>query len=137
MTIRIAAAVRNSMLTQIATAVDAGAGAGTIKVYSGTQPANADAALSGNTLLVTFTLADPSFGTAAAGSMDLDADPDLSATAVATGTASFARVADSTGATVYDGTVGTSGTDFVITSTSVTSGQTVNLTTGTLSLPAS
>jgi hypothetical protein len=133
MTLKIAANTKNAMLNAIAAAVDGGAGAGTIKIYSGTQPVTADTALSGNTLLATLTTADPAFSAAAAGSITLDADPDLSALAVATGTATFARVADSDGVTVFDGTVGTSGTDFIVTSASITSGQTVTLTTGTIS----
>jgi hypothetical protein len=43
-------------------------------------------------------------------------------------------VKDSNGVTVLDGSVGTTGTDFIITSTSITSGQTVTLTAGTLTL---
>lgn len=136
MTIRVSSAARNAALDAIVDRVDAGAAAGTIKVYTGTQPANADTALSGQTLLVTLTCADPAFASAASGSVDIDADPDLSASAVATGTAAWARVADSDGNTVFDGSVGTSGTDFIINSTSITSGQTVTLTTGNITFPA-
>ena len=53
--LRIAAATRNAMLDQLRTLLDAGAAGGTIKIYTGTQPANADTALSGNTLLGTLT----------------------------------------------------------------------------------
>jgi len=135
MTIRVAVAARNAGLDTIYNRVDAGAAAGTIKVYSGSQPATADTAASG-TLLATFTLADPAFSAAASGVKDLDADPDLSTTAAATGTAGWARCADSDGVTVFDGSVGTSATDYIINTTSVTSGQTVTLTLGAITAPA-
>lgn len=109
---------------------------GTIKLYSGAPPANADAAATG-TLLATFDLVVPAFDAASAGSVAIDADPDLTTTAVATGTAGYARVADASGAAVFDGVVGTTGTDFIITSTSITSGQTLTVTVGTITLPAS
>lgn len=135
MTIRIKESIRNSRLTAISTAADAGVGPAVIEIRTGAQPANADTADSG-TLLATITCADSAFETAAAGAMDLDANPDLSATAVATGTAGHARMKDSAGNVVFDGSVGTSGTDYIITSTSITSGQTVTVLTGTLTDPA-
>lgn len=131
MAIKLSEAARNARLNAITTLVDGGASPGYIEVRSGTRPANVNTAATG-TVLATFTLADPSFGAAAAGVITLDADPDISATAAATGTASWARGYDSTGAAVFDGDVGTSGTDFIITSVSITSGQTVTLTAGTL-----
>lgn len=135
MTLRVAVAARNAGLDAIFDRANAGAAAGTIKIYTGAQPATADTAESG-TLLVTFTLADPAFSAAASGVKDLDADPDLSATAAATGTAGWARCEDSDGNNVFDGSVGTSGADFTINSTSITSGQTVNLTLGSITDPA-
>jgi hypothetical protein len=135
MTLRVAVAARNAGLDAIFDRADAGSGPGTIEVRTGSQPATADTAESG-TLLVTFTLADPAFSAASAGVKDLDADPDLSAAAAATGTAGWARCKDSAGNTVFDGSVGTSGTDFIINSTSITSGQTVNLTLGSVTDPA-
>lgn len=135
MTIHIKSTVRNSMLSALNTAANAGSGAATIEVRSGSQPANADAADVG-TVLATFTCADPGFETPASGVMDLDANPDLTTTASATGTASWARMKDSDGNVIFDGSVGTSGADFTITSTSVVSGQTVTLTVGALTLPA-
>jgi hypothetical protein len=117
MTLRVAVAARNAGLDAIFDRADAGSGPGTIEVRTGSQPATADTAESG-TLLVTFTLADPAFS------------------AASTGTAGWARCKDSAGNTVFDGSVGTSGTDFIINSTSITSGQTVNLTLGSVTDPA-
>jgi hypothetical protein len=135
MTLRFAVAGRNAGLDARLDRMDAGAGAGVIEIYSGSQPATGDTAETG-TLLATFTCADPAWSAATGGVKTLDADPDLSTTAVATGTAGWARCKDSTGVDVMDGSVGTSGTDFIINSTSITSGQTVNLTAGTVTDPA-
>lgn len=135
MTLRVATASRNAGLDAAFDRANAGAGPGTIKVYTGAQPANADAAETG-TLLVTFTLADPAFAGAVNGVKDLDGDPDLTAAAANAGTAGWARCEDSDGNNVFDGSVGTAGTDFIINSTSITSGQTVNLTLGSITDPA-
>jgi hypothetical protein len=135
MTVRVAVAARNAGLDAAFDRANAGAAAGTIKVYTGSQVATADTAETG-TLLVTFTLADPAFSAAASGVKDLDADPDLTAVAAATGTAGWARCEDSDGVNVFDGAVGTAATDFIINSTSITSGQTVNLTLGAITDPA-
>jgi hypothetical protein len=136
MAIRIADAVREDMVTAVAAAINAGSGPATLEVRTGSQPANADTTASG-TLLVTFTLADPATEAPTAGSLPLDLDPDISATAAASGTAGWARLKDSDGNTILDGTVGTSGTDYIITSTTITNGQTVTLISGGYTLPAS
>lgn len=135
MTFRVAVAARNAGLDAILDRANAGAGPGVVEYRTGAQPATADTAASG-TVLVTFTLADPAFAPASAGVKDLDADPDISATAVATGTAGWARIKDSDGNTVCDLSIGTSGADVTINSTSITAGQTVNLTLGSISDPA-
>lgn len=135
--ISIAAARRNAALDVILDATDAGAAAGTITVYSGVAPANADAALSGNTALATFTLADPAWSPAASGTKTLDADPDLTATAAATGTPTFARVFDSNGTIVFQGGCDETGTKaFTVSSASITSGASVTLLAGSITFPA-
>jgi hypothetical protein len=136
--ISIAAAVRRAAVDVVVDAVDAGAGAGTIEVRSGVRPATADDAATG-TVLVTFTCADPAFGAASGTSpatATLNTSPVLSAVASNTGTATWARVKDSSGATVFDGGVATSGEAFTISSTSITSGATLTLSAGTVSLGA-
>lgn len=135
MTLSFAEDVRNDMLAVVNTQVNAGAAAGYVQIRSGTRPANPNTAATG-TMLAQLTLADPAFAAPVAGVMDLDADPDISGTAAATGTASWARVYDSDNNAVFDGDVGTAATDWIITSTSVTSGQPVNLTLGSLTRPA-
>lgn len=134
MTIRFPSPVRNAILQAVATAADAGSGPAVLRLYTGSQPTSADNAATG-TLLVTFTLAEPTFDAPSAGVLALDADPDISAVAVASGTAGWARILDATGATVLDGTVGTSG-DFVINSTAIVAGQSVILASASFAYPA-
>jgi hypothetical protein len=117
--------------------LDAGAGAGKIRIYDGTQPAGPGTAITSQVLLAEFTLADPAFGAAATGTADLDATPVLSTTGVAAGTASWARALDSNNVAVFDGSAGTSGTDFIMNTTTVSVGVTVECSAGTITMPAS
>jgi hypothetical protein len=89
-------------------------------------------ALSGATgVLATITLQKPSFSIAS-GVATLLGVP-LSATASATGTAAKAELRDSSGATIISGlTVGTSASDINLNSTAISSGQTVTVTSGTI-----
>lgn len=90
------------------------------------------AALSGATgVLATIALPNPAF-TEASQVLTLAGVP-LSIAASATGTAAKAELRNNAGTTVVSGlTVGTSATDVILTSTSVTSGQTVTITSGTI-----
>lgn len=130
--LRYATATRNAMMDAVRSAL----AGGSIKVYDGTQPANANAALSGNTLLATLTLASPAGSASSSGTFTFGTI--TSGTAVATGTASFARVFQSDGTTVVcDMDVGTSAATFILNTTSIVSGGTVAATgTNTLSIPA-
>ncbi len=123
MAVTYSTAVKTARMQAVIDQIDAGAGAGTIEI--GTTGF-------GSTLAV-LTLADPS-GTAASGVLTLDFDPDISDTSAnATGTAAEARIKDSNGTVVISGlTVGTSAADVVLDSVSITAGQTVTLTTGTI-----
>jgi glutamate synthase domain-containing protein 3 len=104
--------------------------AGFIELYTGAQPANANTALSGNTLLATMTFGNPAFGAAAAGV--ITANTIASGTAVATGTATFARLYKSDGTTVVmDVTVGTSGAAINLNTTSIVTGGLVSITSFT------
>jgi len=109
--------------------VYAGSGA-IIHIYDGSQPANANTAISGQTLLVSLNVSG-SFGTDSNGTITMSSV--TSATAVATGTASFFRITKSDNSTVVmDGSVGTSGTDMILDNTSISTGQTVAITSGTI-----
>lgn len=101
-----------------------------IKIYSGTQPVNANTAISGQTLLISLNVSG-SFGTDSNGTITLSSV--TSATAVATGTASFFRITKSDSTTVVmDGSVGTSSADMILDNTSIATGQTVSITSGTI-----
>lgn len=107
----------------------AGSGA-IIHLYTGTQPANANTALSGNTLLVSLTISG-SFGTDSNGTLTVGSVSN--GTAVATGTATFFRITKSDNSTVVmDGTVGTSGADMNFNTVSIVTGDTVAITSGTI-----
>ena len=135
MTLSLANAVRTLMCDALVDSLDAGAAAGTIKIYDGTRPANPNAAITG-TLLATVTCIDPAFGAASNGVATLS-DP-AAVTAVATGTATHFRAADSDGNAKFDGSVTATGGggDLTLATTSITSGLSVDLTGGTITVPA-
>lgn len=101
-----------------------------INIYSGTQPANANTAISTQTLLVSLPVSGV-FGTDSNGTITLSAV--TSASAVATGTASFFRIFKSNGTTVVmDGSVGTSSADMILNTTAIANTQTVTISSGTI-----
>lgn len=101
-----------------------------INLYQGTIPANANTAITTQTLLVTCALAG-SFGTDTDGTLTLGTVNN--GTAVATGTMQFFRITKSDGTTVVmDGTVGTSGADMNFDTTSVVVSQQVAISSGTI-----
>lgn len=104
-------------------------------IYSGTVPTNADTALSGNTVLATFTLSATAFGAASGGVITLAGTP-LTVAASASGTATFFRLFKSDGTTcIAQGAVGTSGQQMNLNTTSITSGVNVTITSGTITMP--
>ena len=133
MAITLASNLRNDIAAAILARIDGGAGAGTIELRTGAKPTSPNDAATG-TLLATFTLTDPA-GTVSGAVLTFDFDPDIEATAAAAGDPGWARVKDSTGAAVLDGTAGTTGADFTTNVSTVASGQTVRLLTGTITAP--
>lgn len=107
------------------------AGSGSIiRIYEGTQPSNANTAISGQTLLVSLVISG-SFGTDSNGTITLSSV--TNGTAVATGTGQFFRIVKSDGTTVVmDGSVGTSSADMILNNTSIANGQTVSISSGTI-----
>ncbi len=102
--------------------IDAGAAGGQIRAYTGTQPATADTALSGNTLLATATCAT-TCGTASNGVItfaSITSDTSIDAD----GTGTWCRITDSDGTSVLDITMATSGADLNVDSTTFTTGET-------------
>lgn len=111
---------------------------GQIKVYDGTQPANPDVAVSSQNLLATLELSAPAFGAAAddnpggkatASSITSDSSIDL------TGTAAWFRVLDRDGTAIMDGSVGTSSADMILDSVALTAGETLSITSWTVTMP--
>jgi hypothetical protein len=107
----------------------AGSGA-IINIYQGTAPANANTGITTQTLLVSCVLAG-AFGTDTNGTLTLGTVNN--GTAVASGTASFFRIFKSDGTTVVmDGSVGVSGADLNLDTTTINITQTVNISGGTI-----
>jgi hypothetical protein len=127
-------ALRSSICDLIVDSLDAGSGAGTIAVRSGTRPADPATTATG-TLLATVTLADPAFGAASSGVATLT-DP-AGVTIAATGTASWFRAFDSNGAACFDGSVTATGGggDLTVSTVSLVSGATLDVTGGTITMP--
>jgi hypothetical protein len=128
MAIQFSTTVRNARLDQIETTIGTSA---VIRIFTGSPPANCAAADSG-TILATVNCPSDWMAAASGGSKaksgtweDLSADN--------TGTAGYFRVYDSGVTTCHmQGTVGTSGTDMTVNSTSFTSGQPFTINTFTL-----
>lgn len=109
-------AVKNSRLTVVRDAIDAGASNGVLEI--GTTGMG--------TVLATIPLADPS-GSVSAGVLSLTM-PQSDTNADATGTAAEARIKDSNGTVIVSGlTVGTSGANINLSSVGITAGDTVTL----------
>lgn len=109
---------------------------GTLKIYTGSQPASADDAASG-TLLVTINLPADAFAAAASGAAAKSGT--WSGVAGATGTAGWFRLANSAGTRHVDGAVTATGGggEIELDSTSITSSQTVTINSFSITQPAS
>lgn len=118
--------LRNAQLDAITTFAGAGA---KLRIYDGTRPATGGAV---TTLLVEFTLGSP-FAPAAA---NATLSPTLPAgsTGAAAGTGTWFRIVKADGTTqVIDGSAGTSGTDLVLNTATISVGVAVSVTAFTIS----
>lgn len=126
-------ATKNSMLAAFTTALGASP---ILRIYDATSgvPANANTALGSQVLLGTLTFSATPFPAAVAGVLTANAITQDSA-ADATGTAAFYRILNAAGTTTYaQGTVGTSGADLNLNTTSIVSGGPIAVTALTISL---
>jgi hypothetical protein len=134
MALGIKQTVRQDWLDRLNTLVGTNA---KIRIYSGTRPATVDTALSGNTVLAELLLTTPSpFAAASVGeptTVALNAISD-DVNADATGTATFASILTSANVRVFDMSVGTSGADLNLNSTSIVANTNVAITSLTLAL---
>ncbi|MFE6846563.1 hypothetical protein [Streptomyces sp. NPDC057686] len=128
--------LKNTLCDTVVDLADYGPGAGVVKVYDGVQPATCDTAVTTQTLLVTIPLNFPAFSASSGGVATLLTSPAPSATAAATGTATWFRMAPDAGAglQICDGTVGTSGADLNLSTTSIVASATVQITGGTITV---
>lgn len=118
-------ALRNAQLDAITTRAGNGA---KLRIYDGSRPATGGTA---TTLLAEFTLGTPFAAGAAAGVLS----PTLpsNTTGAAAGTATWGRIVQSDGTThVADFSVGTSGTDVVLNTATISVGVTVSITAFTI-----
>lgn len=108
---------------------------GKLRIYDGTQPANADTPVTSQTLLAELTFGDPAFGSASNGVITANAIM-ADSSANATGTATWFRCVKSDGTTVVmDGSVGTSGANLNLNSVNIQAGAQVSVSSFTHTVP--
>jgi hypothetical protein len=113
--------LKNTRMTDVVTAIDNG-GAGSLKI--GTTGMG--------TTLATITF-NATCGTVSGGVLTFSGTPLVCSSAAATGTAAAAIVQDGTATSVITGlTVGTSGSDINLSSTSIVAGQSVTITAASI-----
>lgn len=115
-------------------------GAGVIKIFDGTIPANCEAADAG-TLLAVLGLSATAFPASATNASPRGAKATANAisddtAANATGTAQYFRAYDNSGTLcVIQGNCGTSGADMILNTTSIVLNATISCTSWTVTLP--
>ena len=129
MAVTISDAAANAVVNAVTALLNTG---GYIEIRTGSKPATVATTATG-TLLGTLNLSSTAFGaaasrTATANTITGDSSADAS------GTAGWFRAYASGGAGVIDGTVGASGADLNLSSTSIVAGGTINVTSLTLSV---
>ncbi len=123
MALGIIAAGRNNMLDELQALIDADAGAGRLLILDGTRPATGGAK---TTQLADLDLTDPVAPAATGGVQTFSAIIDDTSTVA--GTATWFRIEDNSGDAVFDGDVGTAGSDLNLNSTAISAGGTVSVT---------
>jgi hypothetical protein len=115
-------AIRNARLDAITSAVGT---SGKLRIYDGSQPTNVGTALGAQVLLADLALSSTFAPAASSGVLTANAIT-ADASADATGTAAWGSLLTSANVRVVDFTVGTSSSDMIIDSTSITAGQQVS-----------
>lgn len=98
--LRISTTALSAIAASIINGIDAGAGPGLVRFYTGAMPATPATAVTSQTLLGTLTCSDPC--ATLVGAVITFAAITQDASADATGAATWARITDSTGAVVMD-----------------------------------
>ena len=122
MAVNYAATLKSTRMQAVIAAIDAGAGPGTLEICTAAFAS----------VLAVIPLSDPSF-TEAGGVITMAGVPKSDAAADATGTAAAARIKDSNAVVVVNNlTVGVGTGDIQLNSTAINAGQTVTITSGTI-----
>ncbi len=125
MAVTYSSTVKDNRMTAVRDAIDAGGAAGKLEICSAAYAS----------ILATITLgySGASTGTVSANVLTLAGFPRSDTSADNTGTAAVARIRTSANADVITGlTVGTTGSDINLDSTSITQGQTVTINSATI-----
>jgi hypothetical protein len=130
MTIQYTDTVRTAKMEAVRAAIDAGAN-GLLRIYSGTAPADADTAITGQTLLAELTLADPA-GTTSNGVLTFSAiTADSSADNGSSTAPTFFRILTSAAVVIFQGSAGVGSGDLNMNG-SITAGQNVSVSSLTV-----
>ena len=121
MALAYSTSVRNARMDAITSAIGT---SGFLRIYDGARPASGGTA---TTLLAELTLSATAAPAASGGVLTFNSITQDSS-ANATGTATWFRIVTSGGVFVIDGSVSTSGSDLNLTTTSITLGQPVSVT---------
>jgi len=131
--VKVAVARRNAMIDNCL----GNANSGKLRIYDSTgtgQPATADTAVTTQQLLAELTMNATAFAAASSGSATANAITD-DTSADNTGTATWFRLLKSDGTTpILDGSVGTSGCDLNLSTTSIVTGVDVSVTSFVVSM---
>jgi hypothetical protein len=130
--LKYSAVLKNAQQAAITTTVSTSA---LLNIYSGTQPTNPDTAITSQVLLATLACSATFAGAPSAGVLTANAVSNgtgLSGAGAGT-TATWYRLTTSGGTAHVDGSVGTSGCDLNLTTTTISTGVTVSVSSWTLS----
>lgn len=122
------ATLKNARLDAIATAIGS---SGRLRIYSGSQPTDPDTAIVAQVLLADLALSATAAAGASGGVLTLSTIT-ADSSADATGTAAWGSLTTSGGTRVADFTVGTSGADLNLNTTSIVSGAQVSVSSFTI-----
>lgn len=129
--LKYSVALKNAMQNAITSTAGTNA---VINIYSGTQPASPDTAVTSQVLLASLACSATFAAAASAGVLTLNSISSGSGTAGAgSGTdGTWFRIATSGGTAIIDGSVGESASDLNLNNTNIATGQTVSITGFTL-----
>jgi len=139
MALRISNALAILACNAFVDALDSGASAASLEVFSGAQPANPQIDVTTQTLLVRFDLPEPAFGEAVSvsGGARAEAAPVDPVLALASGTATWFRAYDGDGNATLDGSVSESDGDgeLLVASANIVAGTEVSIISFTFTQP--